>query len=87
MLVDYLPEAEDLPDEIRSAIERDGTNITDLHVWQLGPGHHGAIVAIRADKPERPAVYRARLNHLQELSHVTIEVETPEAASNESDFI
>lgn len=79
VLVDYLPETEDLPDEIRTAIERDGTNITDLHVWQLGPGHHGAIVAIRADKPERPAVYRARLNHLEELSHVTIEVETPEA--------
>jgi cation diffusion facilitator family transporter len=79
VLVDYLPETEDLPDEIRTAIERDGTNITDLHVWQLGPGHQGAIVAIRADKPERPAVYRARLNHLQQLSHVTIEVETPEA--------
>ena len=75
VLVDYMPEDEDLPAEIREAIERDGARITDLHVWQLGPGHHGAIVAVRASEPEPPAAYRARLNHLHELSHVTIQVE------------
>lgn len=75
VLVDYLPDDEDLPGEIRQAIERDGDRITDLHVWQLGPGHHGAIVSIRASDPLPPSDYRKRLGHLRELSHVTIEVE------------
>lgn len=75
VLVDYVPAAEDLPDEIRTAIELDGDTITDLHVWQLGPGHHGAIIAIASPTPQDPAAYRARLAHIPDLSHVTIEVE------------
>lgn len=75
VLVDLIPVGEDLPDEIRRAIERDGEWISDLHVWQVGPGHHAAIVALVAAKPEPPSAYRARLAHLSELSHVTIEVE------------
>ena len=75
VLVDYVPAAEDLPDEIRAAIELDGDTITDLHVWQLGPGHHGAIIAISSSTPQDPAAYRARLAHIPDLSHVTIEVE------------
>ncbi|HDR27457.1 CDF family Co(II)/Ni(II) efflux transporter DmeF [Rhodovulum sp.] len=75
VLVDYLPEDEGLPVEIRAALEGEDTRITDLHVWQLGPGHHGAIVAIRASDPLAPSAYRARLGHLRDLSHVSIEVE------------
>ena len=75
VLLDYVPEDEDLPDEIRSAIETGSDQVTDLHVWQLGPGHHGAIVAIRSKAPLEPAAYRARLSHIHDLSHLTIEVE------------
>lgn len=75
VLVDLIPVGEDLPDEIRRAIEQDGERISDLHVWQVGPGHHAAIVALVAPKPAPPSAYRARLAHLTELSHVTIEVE------------
>ncbi|MGP3699000.1 hypothetical protein, partial [Rhodobacter sp. NSM] len=25
--------------------------ITDLHIWRLGPGHHGAIVTLRTPDP------------------------------------
>lgn len=75
VLVDYLPEDEELPTEIRQAIEVDGERVTDLHVWQLGPGHHAAIVAVRAETPRQPSEYRQRLAHLRELSHVTVEVE------------
>jgi Co/Zn/Cd efflux system component len=73
ILVDRIPEDETLPDEIREAL---GPNVrvTDLHVWQLGPGHHGAIVSLAAERPEPPAVYRARLARVHELSHVTVEV-------------
>lgn len=75
VLVDYLPEAEKLPEQIRSAIQRSGDEIYDLHVWQLGPGHHGAIVSLRSASPRAPSYYRELLSHLPELSHVTFEVE------------
>ncbi|WP_018240090.1 CDF family Co(II)/Ni(II) efflux transporter DmeF [Ensifer sp. BR816] len=76
VLVDYLPAGDRLPADIRAAIENDGVRITDLHVWQLGPGHHGAIVSLMTRKPKSPSFYRHKLAHLRELSHVTIEVET-----------
>jgi cation diffusion facilitator family transporter len=75
VLLDYVPAGEDLPDEIRGAIEDAGNKITDLHVWQLGPGHRGAIVAIRAVEPQELGFYRAKLAHIHDLSHVTIEIE------------
>jgi cation diffusion facilitator family transporter len=74
-LVDYLPEDEDLPDEIRAAVETEADRIVDLHVWRLGPGHHGAILSIRSSAPRQPAEYRARLAQIHDLSHVTVEVE------------
>lgn len=75
VLLDYVPEDEDLPEEIRSAIETGSDRVTDLHIWQLGPGHHGAIVAIRSAEPQEVAAYRAKLSHIHDLSHLTIEVE------------
>ncbi|WP_108461557.1 CDF family Co(II)/Ni(II) efflux transporter DmeF [Devosia naphthalenivorans] len=75
VLLDYIPAGEDLPDEIREAIEGEGDQITDLHIWQLGPGHHGAIVSIRTAAPREPSIYREKLAHIHDLSHVTIEVE------------
>lgn len=74
-LLDYTSEDEDLPDEIRAALETGSDQITDLHVWNLGPGHHGAIVSLRSCHPQEPAVYRAKLSHIHDLSHLTIEVE------------
>jgi cation diffusion facilitator family transporter len=74
VLVDFVPEREELPGEIRDAIEGDGETITDLHVWQVGPGHHAAIVAVASPAPQPPATYKAKLAHLHELSHVTVEV-------------
>ena len=75
VLLDCVPEGENLPDEIRTAIETGSDQVTDLHVWQLGPGHHGAIVSIRSKEPLEPAEYRAKLAHIHDLSHLTIEVE------------
>lgn len=76
VLLDYVPAGETLPDEIRGAIETEHDVITDLHVWQLGPGHHGAIVSIQSEHLRAPAYYRGRLAHLHEISHLSIEVET-----------
>ncbi|MBL3569945.1 CDF family Co(II)/Ni(II) efflux transporter DmeF [Rhodovulum visakhapatnamense] len=76
VLVDFVPSSETLPERIRAAIETDGARVVDLHVWQLGPGHRAAIVAIADDAPRPASDYRKRLAHLPRLSHVTIEVET-----------
>jgi cation diffusion facilitator family transporter len=75
VLLDYVPADEDLPDEIRESIEGAGDRITDLHVWRLGPGHHGAILSIHSTVPQEPSVYREKLAHIHDLSHVTIEIE------------
>jgi cation diffusion facilitator family transporter len=76
VLLDYVPSGEDLPDEIRQAMETEGDQITDLHVWQVGPGHHAAIVALRTSRPLPLAHYRAKLAHIHDLSHLTLEVDT-----------
>jgi len=75
VLLDYIPQGEDLPEEIQDIIAKEGAEIVDLHIWQLGPGHHGAIVSIVADQPQRPSHYRAKLAAIHDLSHVTVEVE------------
>ncbi|WP_160003714.1 CDF family Co(II)/Ni(II) efflux transporter DmeF [Rhizobium sp. 18055] len=79
VLLDYVPEHEDLPEEIREIIVAEGAEIQDLHVWQLGPGHHGAIVSITADTPKAPSYYREKLAAIHDLSHVTVEVEAKAA--------
>lgn len=76
VLLDYLPPHEDLPQEIRDIIEGGGDEIVDLHVWQLGPGHHGAIVAIRSPAPLTVAAYKEKLSAIHDLFHVTVEVQS-----------
>ncbi|MBC7952887.1 MAG: CDF family Co(II)/Ni(II) efflux transporter DmeF [Rhodospirillaceae bacterium] len=62
--------------EVRDAIEAEADNrVADLHLWQIGPGHWAAIVAVVTDNPRPPAHYRALLGKVHELSHVTIEVQ------------
>lgn len=80
ILLDFIPLGEDLPDEIREAIETGEDRITDLHVWQVGPGHHAAIVAVATPVSRDPAFYKARLADIHELSHVTVEVTVDKAA-------
>jgi cation diffusion facilitator family transporter len=77
VLLDYVPADEDLPEEIRGLIEVDGDTVNDLHVWQVGPGHHAAIVSLSSSAPKPLADYKARLAGIHDLSHVTIEVDGP----------
>jgi Co/Zn/Cd efflux system component len=60
-LLDNVPEGVFLPDEIKAILVREGAEIVDLHIWQLGPGHHGAIVSILTDRPHAPSYYREKL--------------------------
>ncbi|RWX76071.1 cation transporter [Neorhizobium lilium] len=80
VLLDARASGDDLADDIRRAVETEEDRISDLHVWQVGPGHHAAIVALVAQKPREPSFYKEKLRDLEELSHVTVEV-TPAAAA------
>jgi cation diffusion facilitator family transporter len=73
VLLDTVPDP-DLLERIRSRIEIGGDRLTDLHVWQLGPGHAAVIAAVVSDTPQPPSVYKERLDGLGGLSHVTVEV-------------
>lgn len=74
VLLDTVPTSGDLPGKIRAAIETDREHITDLHVWQVGPEHHAAIVAVVTSEPHAPSFYKHKLAALARLSHVTVEV-------------
>ena len=74
ILLDALPAGEDLPNEIKAALEVEGDRIVDLHVWQIGPGHHSAIVSLVTPLPRAPSFYKAKLAHIHDLSHLTVEV-------------
>jgi cation diffusion facilitator family transporter len=63
-----------LAETIRSRLEIGHDRIADLHIWRLGPGHHGAIVSLVSDQPEPVEHYRDKLSGMRELSHLTIEV-------------
>jgi cation diffusion facilitator family transporter len=60
---------------IRARLEAGEDRITDLHVWQLGPGHCAAVISLVSHAPLEPAIYKRRLRGLKGLSHVTVEVE------------
>jgi cation diffusion facilitator family transporter len=60
---------------IRDRLETRGDRVTDLHLWQVGPGHRAAVISIVSDHPLPPATYKRRLRGLRGLSHVTVEVE------------
>lgn len=75
VLLDAPAEGLEVRHEIQEAIEPSGTRVTDLHVWQVGPGHFAAIVSLIAQEPKEPAHYKALLAHIHELSHVTVEVQ------------
>jgi Co/Zn/Cd efflux system component len=74
VLLDMAPNG-DIPQRIRARLERGGHLVTDLHVWRLGPGHLGAIIAVRSAHSSPPEHYKAQLAQVPNLSHVTIEVE------------
>ena len=60
---------------IRDRLETRGDLVTDLHLWQVGPGHRAAVISLVSDRPLPAATYKRRLKGLRGLSHVTIEVE------------
>jgi cation diffusion facilitator family transporter len=73
VLLDMVPDRH-LAGLIRKRLEVGDDRVSDLHLWRLGPGHVGVIAAVVSDKPRAPSAYKARLEGIEGLSHVTIEV-------------
>jgi Co/Zn/Cd efflux system component len=74
VLLDRIPD-DALAKTIRTAVEGEGdARVTDLHLWQVGPGRFAAIVAIAAKDPADAALYKARIGCDPRIVHITVEV-------------
>ena len=49
---------------IRQRLETRGDRVTDLHLWQIGPGHRAAVISLISDDPLRPSDYKRRRSGL-----------------------
>lgn len=75
ILLDMVPDR-GVADGVRKVIEAEGDKLADLHLWRLGPGHLGAILAVVTAQTARgPEHYRRLLAGFPTLSHVTVEVQ------------
>lgn len=60
---------------IKNLVESDDdTRISDLHVWRVAQNKYACIISIIAEKPLPIDEYKKRLTILEELKHVTIEI-------------
>jgi len=59
---------------VRRIVEAQGDQLTDLHVWRLGPGHLGAIVSVATESDRAAGFYREKLAAFSSISHLTVEV-------------
>ena len=73
ILLDMNPDRR-MADNLRTAVENEGDQLADLHLWRLGPGHLGAIVSVVTTTRRGEDYYRAKLARFRSLSHLTIEV-------------
>lgn len=73
ILLDMTPDR-NLARRLREAIETDGDELADLHLWRLGPGHLGAILSVRSVAGRSVGDYHRKLSRFKSLSHLTVEV-------------
>jgi cation diffusion facilitator family transporter len=74
ILLDMNPDRS-MAERMCALIESDGDQLTDLHLWRLGPGHLGAIVSVATRQPRGPDYYQSLLRRFRALSHVTVQVQ------------
>ncbi len=66
---------ETLSHSIRQGIEIDrDSQVTDLHLWSIGPDLYAVILTIVAQEPRSPGEYRARIAQHPELAHISLEI-------------
>jgi Co/Zn/Cd efflux system component len=51
-----------------------GTEVIDLHVWQIGPSARACLATVISDTDRSPLDYASELRRRDRLAHVTVEV-------------
>lgn len=74
VLLDMVPDAR-LAARITRIIEDSGGEVSDLHLWQVGPGHHAVIVSLVENTARPPSFYKSLLTGIAGVSHATVEIE------------
>lgn len=73
-LLDMVPSA-DLATRIRERLEAmPGTQVVDLHVWEIGPDARACVASVVSKQARSPLAYSDELREHEHLSHVTVEV-------------
>jgi Co/Zn/Cd efflux system component len=73
-LLDVVPSAE-LAKRIRGHLEAvPGTEVVDLHVWEIGPRARACLASVVVADTRTPLEYAELLRRAESLAHVTIEV-------------
>ena len=73
ILLDMNPDRA-LSKRVRRAVEQAGDQVTDLHLWRLGPGHLGAIVGVATSSQRDAGYYHHLLAGEGALAHLSVEV-------------
>jgi cation diffusion facilitator family transporter len=78
-LLDMVPSSE-LAERIRQRLEAlPGTEVVDLHVWQIGPGARACLATVISEEDRSPLDYASELKRREGLAHVTVEVHRVQA--------
>jgi hypothetical protein len=70
-----------MTDNIRSAIESEGDQLADLHLWRLGPGHLGEILSVVTPTDRRESFYRAKLGRFGRSRTLLLRLSKPHRAN------
>ena len=73
VLLDMVPDTQ-VYSAVRQRLEIHGDRLSDLHLWRVGPGHTALIATLVSDHPQSPGAYKARLDGMPSLSHLTFEI-------------
>jgi cation diffusion facilitator family transporter len=74
-------------EKVREAVADTSVRILDLHVWEIGPGYHAAILAVESDRPLTPPQVKAMIPDELGIAHASVEIHQrrsrPEPADSE----
>lgn len=73
ILLDKVPDQQ-VATQVRAAVESEGDELRDFHLWRLGPGHLAAILSVATRSGRNADYYRTKLAHVRSLTHITVEV-------------